>query len=112
MPAVRFALTQSVEFDAEQAGQQFQARQRFAILAGANVGGDWLNPLRSRIASVIEFEAQGRRKTFALIARVGFAGHDQAVDPGRACQALESEDFLVDPLGTSGCGRAHHDQCL
>ena len=80
MPALHLALAQPIEVHAQQAGEQAQAGQDATVATRAQVGGDQFNQRVAEFAIGIECEAQRFRKTLAILATVGLAIHDQAID--------------------------------
>ena len=90
------------------------ARRLLAVLARARVGGDRLGTGIAQQPVGADPKAPCRWEAFLLaptrqVGGVGFAADNQAEDPVLAAEALEGNDFLVNPTGFGCLRRADHD---
>ncbi len=85
---------------------QLEQREPAAVLAQPDVGGDRLGWHVGQAAVRGQLEPQRRRKALLVAAGIGFAADDQRQRPRLAVDALERQDFFVDPFRRrppSGC---------
>ena len=116
VPALRLALGQFVEADAEHAGGDLEQAHPAAVAVLAQVGGDAARracvvgrPRRSNL----DRSAGGKHSSASrpgIVAGERLAVDDRRQDAAFAVQPLEAGDLLVDPARLGRVGRAKHDQ--
>ena len=112
--ALLLAPPERIEADPEQSGDELEAGVILTVLAGTRVRCNRFSARRTELAVRPEAKAQRRRKALLFFApgqvgRIRLAADDQAENAVLAAQALERQNFLVDPLRLCSLRRADHD---